>query len=206
MAVESLELTQLPKREMLRYMGYRGQNYTPELDEIVEKASARCLELARPKASWLVFDVTGISHDEDASVVHLNGTTLTLPGRSIARFLDGAHSAVLMAATVGMNLERELRLAFATDPVFGVALDAAATAAIEETADTLSERIRLWAAEQGLRSSGRFSPGYGDLPLDIQPQLLSVLDAQRRLGITLSASLLMTPTKSITAVTGLFRE
>ena len=47
---------------------------------------------------------------------------------------------------------------------------------------------------------------YGDMPLSAQPVLLATLDAQRKLGITLSKSLLMTPTKSVTAVVGLFGE
>ncbi|HQE70821.1 MAG TPA: hypothetical protein PK071_06860, partial [Atopobiaceae bacterium] len=50
-----------------------------------------------------------------------------------------------------------------------------------------------------------FSPGYGDLPLAVQPVLLSSVDAQRRLGISLTDTLLMVPTKSITAVTGIFK-
>jgi cobalamin-dependent methionine synthase I len=49
----------------------------------------------------------------------------------------------------------------------------------------------------------RFSPGYGDLPLEIQKPLLSFLDAEKTVGITLSSSLLMTPTKSITAIAGI---
>ena len=187
-------------------MGYRGQEYAPELDAVVDRACARCLELARPRASWLAFALeegrAGL--DGEVPVARLLGTTLELSGHSIARFLDGASQAAVMAVTVGMPLERELRLAAATDPVFSVALDAAATAAVEEAADATSERIAQWAAEQGLRASGRFSPGYGDLPLAVQPQLLATLDAQRRLGIALSASLLMVPTKSVTAIVALF--
>ena len=202
--VENLEVKELPRAEVLRYMGYRGQEYAPELDAVIERACARCLELARPRASWLAFDLADeVSADEDAPVARLVGTALELPGHSMERFLAGATKVALLAVTVGMPLERELRLAAATDPVFGVALDAAATAAVEEAADAASERISAWASEQGLRASGRFSPGYGDLPLEVQPQLLSTLDAQRRLGITLSSSLLMTPTKSVTAVIAL---
>ena len=186
-------------------MGYRGQEYSPELAAVVERAMERCLELARPRASWLAFELEG-EIDESAPVVRLVGTALELPGHSIARFLDGASQAAVLAVTVGMSLERELRMTSVADPVFGVALDAAATTAVEEAADALSARIRDWAAEQGFRAGGRFSPGYGDLPLEVQPQLLATLDAQRRLGITLSASLLMTPTKSVTAVMGLYPQ
>ena len=49
----------------------------------------------------------------------------------------------------------------------------------------------------------RFSPGYGDLPLDVQGALLALTDAPRRLGITLNESNLMNPVKSVTAVIGL---
>ena len=188
-------------------MGYRGQEFTPELAAVVERAMERCLELARPRASWLAFGIADRAEGEGGEpVVRLTGTALELPGHSIARFLDGAVSAAVLAVTVGMPLERELRAASLTDPVFGIALDAAATAAVEEAADATSERIKAWAAGQGLRAGGRFSPGYGDLPLEVQPQLLATLDAQRRLGITLSASLLMTPTKSVTAVMGLYPQ
>lgn len=208
--VESFELTELPRGEVLRYMGYRGQEYAPELDGVIDRACARCLELAHAKASWLAFELaSGLASDaasDAAPVTRLKGTALELPGRSIARYLEGATHAAVLAVTVGMPLERELRLAAATDPVFAVALDAAATAAVEEAADALSECIAEWAASQGLFAKGRFSPGYGDLPLEIQPKLLSALDAQRRLGITLSASLLMVPTKSVTAVTALFPQ
>ena len=54
-----------------------------------------------------------------------------------------------------------------------------------------------------LHRTDRFSPGYGDLPLDLQPALCAALDAQRRLGLTVTDSLLLNPVKSVTAVIGL---
>jgi hypothetical protein len=55
----------------------------------------------------------------------------------------------------------------------------------------------------GLTITRRFSPGYGDLPLDIQPALLAVLDAERRIGLTCTQSLILLPRKSVTALIGL---
>ena len=66
--------------------------------------------------------------------------------------------------------------------------------------DDLNVRTILYSSDQGN------APGYGDLPLSCQPTLLSVLDATRRLGITLTPSLLMVPTKSVTAVLGYFPQ
>ena len=48
----------------------------------------------------------------------------------------------------------------------------------------------------------RFSPGYGDLPLDIQGELLSALSAENLLGITLTEKKMMIPAKSVTAIIG----
>ena len=56
---------------------------------------------------------------------------------------------------------------------------------------------------RGLVPTRRYSPGYGDLPLSVQPALLDALDAGRRLGVTLTESLLMVPMKSVTAVVGI---
>ena len=59
-------------------------------------------------------------------------------------------------------------------------------------------------ASAGSRLGPRFSPGYGDFALDAQASILASLDAERQLGIYLTDESLMIPTKSITAVAGIF--
>ena len=87
-----------------------------------------------------------------------------------------------------------------------VILDAAGSALVEQAADAAEASVVAAASERGLFCGTRFSPGYGDLPLETQTTLLAALDAQRSLGITLSPDLLMAPTKSVTAVIGLFGD
>ncbi len=206
MAVESYSLPTLPRRAVLRSMGYRGQEIAPETDAHIDECLARVLELAHPRSSWAVFDVAGRSvRDDGTSEIHLVGTALTLAGSSIAKHMDGAVACAVMAVTVGMDVERELRRLSATDSVASVIFDAAATVAVEEAAAACQKSIIAAAAAHGLYANARFSPGYGDLPLAVQPVLLSSVDAQRRLGISLTDTLLMVPTKSITAVTGIFK-
>ena len=48
----------------------------------------------------------------------------------------------------------------------------------------------------------RFSPGYGDLSLEVQKEIFSLLDCPRKIGVSLGDSLLMTPSKSVTAIIG----
>lgn len=205
MPVESYSLSSLPRRAVLRTLGYRGQEIAPGIDARIDGCAARALELAHPRSSWAVFDVVGRSaRDDGASEIHLAGTALTLTGSSIARHLDGAVSCAVMAVTVGMDVERELKRLSATDSVASVIFDAAASVAAEEAAAACQKSISADAAARGLYTNARFSPGYGDLPLAVQPVLLASVDAQRRLGIALTDTLLMVPTKSITALMGIF--
>lgn len=179
----------MARSDVLRYLGYSGQALTPELEERVDAAIARCAEVARPAQVTQAFPADALP--------------LELPGTSIAEHLRDAVEVVLFAVTLGHGVDQELRRLAVADPVGQVIFDAAATDAIEREADRVEAQIRASAAQKGLFCSWRFSPGYGDLPLDVQPAFLQVLNASRRLGITLTPSNLMVPTKSVTAIVGM---
>lgn len=178
--------------EVLRYLGHGGQVLSAELRERLDAMVARCAEVARPALVRRSFAVGDLP--------------LSLPGNDIARHLATATEVVLFAATLGHGVDRELRRLAVANPLGEVLFDAAATAAIERVADEQEARVRAEAAERGLFCSWRFSPGYGDLPLDVQSSFLAVLDATRRLGITLTPSSLMVPSKSVTALIGIHPE
>ena len=79
----------------------------------------------------------------------------------------------------------------------------AADALASASAEAWCARVNALLPADGLYLRPRFSPGYGDLPLDFQRTLLGVLDSQRKAGISLSESLLMVPQKSVSAIVGL---
>ena len=85
-----------------------------------------------------------------------------------------------------------------------VIFDACGSAWVESGCDAAEAEIA--ARFKGRYLTDRFSPGYGDLPLSLQPAVLAALDAEKRLGIHLSDSFLMTPSKSVTAVIGVSDE
>ncbi|MBR3224920.1 MAG: hypothetical protein IKF78_06330 [Atopobiaceae bacterium] len=175
-------------RELLRYLGHGGQDVTPELKRRMDAMCELCDEVARPACVVQAFDARQLPLD--------------LPGNDIAEHLRDACEVVLFAVTLGHGVDRELRKLAATDSLGQVVFDAAATAAIEREASRVEAKVRLDAARRGLYCSWRFSPGYGDLPLSVQPAILRTLNATRRLGITLTPSYLMIPTKSVTAIVG----
>ena len=181
--------------EVLRYLGRGTQQVSSDIEGRLETQMGRARELARPRASIKCFPIA--SRDAEKSTISLEGCALDLAG---------ARAAALMAVTIGMAVERELRRLALLNSLDQALFDAAATTLVECAAADAEALVRSRAREQGRFANARFSPGYGDLPLACQPTLLDALDARRRLGITLSPSLLMTPTKSVTAVIGIFDE
>ena len=84
--------------------------------------------------------------------------------------------------------------------------NAACTALIESVSDACEGLIRDYARGHGLVTGYRYSPGYGDFPLTQQPEVLGLISADTRLGITLTDSMLMLPKKSVSALVGLYPE
>ena len=182
------------KRQVLLYLGDRGGATPPEVAEEVERCWDEVSAAARPKWMWRSFPL------EDG--VGLKGTTLTLEGNEIRAHLRDCTRAVLMAATLGPEVDRLLMRTQVTDMAHALILDACASTAIESLCDDAQEQLRARFARDGEHLTDRFSPGYGDLPMGQQGELCLVLDTQRGIGLTVSERALLLPRKSVTAILG----
>ena len=110
------------------------------------------------------------------------------------KHLAGCRRCAVFCATAGAGFDRKIQ-AQRLRPSLQTIWDAAGTAAIEAFCDALCDTLGP--------GPSRFSPGYGDLPLHCQRELLELLGAAS-IGVGLTESLLMTPTKSVSAIRGLF--
>lgn len=180
--------------EVLRYLG-AGQGQVPEeLLETVRRCGAEIQTAARPKAIWRVFSL---------EKTRLADTNVTLTGQDIRRHLADCHQCVLMAATLGADVERLLMQVQVSDMARALILDSCASAAVENLCDNLEADLRTQVEAEGLFLTDRFSPGYGDLPLSFQRDFCALLNTQRQIGLTVSESSLLIPRKSVTAVLGI---
>lgn len=184
----------------LRYMGQRDGALGADLEERFGECARRCEHSASVRGIARCFP---LELDAETGCIALEGATLQLPGDHIARHLDGCTHAVLMAVTLGMGNERLLAQAQATSPLDALLIDACSSSLAEEAAARLARIVDDQARASGFSPTRRFSPGYGDLALSIQPALLSTLQADRLLGMHANESFLMTPVKSVTAIIGL---
>ena len=202
--LKSYQIDALDRKEVLRYLGYRGQEVTPELDARLDAAIASCLSIGRARASIAVYRVAGQEELPDGTPqIALEDTALTLVGKSMQRHMAGARKVGVLAVTIGMGVERELKRLSLTDHLGQVLFDAAATTMVERAADAAEATLVGMAAREGLYTNFRFSPGYGDMPLAQMREICEVLGAQRAIGLTVSAGGVMIPRKSVTAILGI---
>lgn len=124
---------------------------------------------------------------------------LDLKGTAIRKHLSGCHEMVIMGVTLGAAVDRLIRSSQIRDMASAVILDCGASVLVEQICDQFEDRIRQ--ETEGFLT-GRYSPGYGDLPIETQGELLRVIDGPRKIGLTVNRSHIMIPRKSVTAILG----
>jgi len=117
-----------------------------------------------------------------------------LEGPGLPRELE---RVAVCVCTIGPALERRAREMMGSGRLFyGFMLDTVGSAAAEAAAGYMDERISEAAAAEGLRTSCRASPGYGDWDVGGQRGIFDLLPAGR-IGVTLTEGLMMRPLKSV---------
>ncbi len=181
--------------EALRYLG-GGEGVPSALRAQAQQVADRLTAAVQPRYTYRVFPLV---HGEEG--IALEGAGLLLPGRSAKKMLAQCDRAVLLGCTLGAGFDAVLRAEQVRDMAAAVLLDACGSAWVEAGCDAAEQEIR--ARFPGLYLTDRFSPGYGDLPLDLQRALCAALDSIRRLGVHVGESLLLNPVKTVTAIIGL---
>ena len=187
-------LNSVNRNEVLKYLGYKGGATDEKTINDIQRISEDVIKTAQPAVTYMVFDI------EDNFC--FSGTNFIPGGNDIKKMLEGCKKAVLMAATLGMEIEKKLRAIQITDMYSALIFDCCASSAIENVCDNFQNELEEKVNKQGLFLTDRFSPGYGDMPLECQKTLCTVLDTQKKAGIALSRSGLMIPVKSVTAIMG----
>lgn len=116
--------------------------------------------------------------------------------------IAGAEKVILFCASVGLGVDRLVNGYSRISPTKALLFQALGTERVESLCDEFCKEIGTEFAP--LCTGGRFSPGYGNLPLQMQTTVFALLNCEKYIGVTLNDSLLMTPTKSVTAFIPLF--
>ena len=183
----------MDRAEILRYMRTNSQLTDENVLALADRAAQLVENEATPKTLYRVFDCA------------VSGDTVSLGGfefksSHLADNLRGCERAVVFGATLGIQCDRLISAASATDVALAMALQAAAACKIEEVCDSLERQI---ISEHGVKLRPRYSPGYFDLDISEQKKVFALLGLTKRIGITLTDTFEMLPTKSVTAIIGI---
>lgn len=184
------------RKEILRYLGYRGQEADEQVKALIESCVDQLSAAADPRSAYREFPLKLLPDHM------IDGGCFQAKSRNLAKNLKDCTSVVVFAATLGLGVDHLLQKYSRLEMSRAVVMQAGAAAMIEDYCNQICTGLRKEYEERGLYLRPRFSPGYGDFPLNCQPALLEGIQAGKRLGIRLTDSFLMMPSKSVTAVMG----
>ncbi len=195
MPVYNTVLLDIDAKETRRYAGLqKAQDFD---EKLIEEACLEARLLAVPRGIWQMYD-----YDAAAQTV-LADPPFTMEGKLIAKHLAKAEKVIVLSASIGDAIEEHVTKYFSDGRyAYSVILDAAATAAVEQVADAMEKAIEPKIAKEGYTMRWRFSPGYGDWPLEQQPEMVRLAESEK-IGVRLSDASMLVPRKSITAIIGL---
>lgn len=187
------------RKEALKYLGFNGAAPDGAVTAMLEEAENALLKAVTPKTVSRRFNCE-VTEDGVAFGGYV------FKSKKLSKHLEGCKELFLISATLGVEADNLIRRLSVTDISKAAVMQAASAALIESVLDELSKSLENELEGQGLFLKPRFSPGYGDFDIKYQKEVFALLDCQKRIGLSLSDSFMMSPTKSVTAVIGITKD
>ncbi|MCR5595727.1 MAG: Vitamin B12 dependent methionine synthase activation subunit [Lachnospiraceae bacterium] len=195
------------KNEVMRYGGMMTSRSLVSPDESDEakaeviKLIDECMAEAMPVLTYKVcYRRVRVDWEDNVPVLPFDH----FGSLNLANNLKGCNEAVMFGATIGVGIDRLITKYNHLSPSKALIMQALGAERVEALCDLFNDEIKEEAAGSGLSCKPRFSPGYGDLPLAVQKEFVAILDCAHLIGINLNESMLMSPSKSVTAIIGLY--
>ena len=184
-------------KEAVRYLGYGNHAVDIHTLDLVEDSFRELDQVGRMKIVYRIFDV---SMEKDG---HLTIGKLKIESKNLSRNLKGCDRAIVLGATLGTGVDMLIRKYSLTDMARVVVLQACGAAMLEEELDRWQEQMADQFMKENLYLRPRFSPGYGDFSIEHQTMIGRMIEASKKIGLTVTDSLMLSPSKSVTAVIGI---
>ena len=179
--------------EVAVYLGYYSAKTDENTKDLIKICTEEFLKAADFRACFAEVEVN------EHGGINLAGKKIIC--NSLKRNLAGCEKAYVFAATTGIESHRLIERNSVISPLKGMVTDCVGSAAIE----AFCNKINLSFDNcECLRP--RFSPGYGDMPLECQRDIIEFLQTKKNIGMSLTDSLMMVPVKSVTAIIGIGKE
>lgn len=189
--VKRMEAPPFREREALRYAGCAEAR-----EEILEELGEALAEVRDRLDYRVCYCELPLTVRDDRCEMG----ELAVASAHLAKALSGCERVLLFGATIGVEIDRLIAKYGRLAPAKGLLLQAVGAERIEALCDAFCKE---YEKENDVSLGARFSAGYGDCPLETQRDIVRVLDCQKRIGLFLNESLLLSPSKSVTAFVGI---
>lgn len=184
-------------KEAVRYLGY-GRNAVDEKAlQLIKDSFQELEECVSAKFTYRIFELSF----SDAGELTIGN--MKIKSQNLSKNLQGCQRTILFCATLGTSVDALMRRYSLTDMARTVVLQACAATMLEEYCDRVQGQISEEFATSGQYLRPRFSPGYGDFSVLHQEEILHMLEATKQIGLSMTDSSMLVPTKSVTAVIGI---
>lgn len=184
-------------KETIRYLGYGNSAVDQKTLHIIQDCFEELEGISETKCVYRILELSFLQEDE------LSICNLHIKSKNLYKNLYGCETVVLFGTTIGSEVDRMLRVYELTDMAKAVVMQACAATYLEEYCDKMQKKIAQQLAPENLYLRPRFSPGYGDFSILHQREILDMLDASKKIGLTMTDGYMLAPTKSVTAVIGI---
>ena len=186
-------------KEAVRYLGYKNHAVDERTLELIQSCFKELEQVSSVKYIYRIFEISQINTNE------LIIGNCKIQSKNLCKNLQGCHRAIFLCATLGTGVDRLIKKYSVTNIAKASVHQACATVILEEYCDEIQKEISEKIDKmENLRP--RFSPGYGDFSIMYQKELLKIMDASKKIGLSMTEGYMLTPTKSITAVLGISFE
>ncbi len=190
-------LLEYDQKESARYLGYKhGAGLSPAICELMDEAYTELLKVVNPKYIYKEYDFT---RTENGIVID----GIEFKSEKLLKCLQSSKTVIMFAATLGQGADSLVRKLSVTDSAMTAIVHSVGASMVENLCDKACEELKIQIKGQ---HRPRFSPGYGGLDLSSQVDFFKLLPVNKQLGVELSDSFMMTPTKTVTAFIGVIKD
>ncbi|WP_294578131.1 vitamin B12 dependent methionine synthase [uncultured Thomasclavelia sp.] len=177
------------KENALKYLGYQNQ----KIDNQTEQLLNECLQEITQFSPKIMYQIFTLSH-QPLTIKELD---LTIDYPDLIDLFDSCNQVVVIACTLGLELDKKLKYYSIIDLTKMTILDAVASSYLEAKCDEFEAKQNF-----GLHTF-RFCPGYGNVPIELNRPLAKALQCDKHIGLTVLPDCLLLPQKSMIGLIGI---
>ena len=190
----------IPTKQIYARLGARVTNEISENERNkINNAIEEAIKRVNLSASYVIIPI-----ESNTGEIISFGNNFIINSKKLAEYLNNSKSAYLVGVTAGRDIVafRDDNLKDEKDMFTAVIADAVGSETAEGAIDYVHELLTKQNVRLGqIVKSVRFSPGYGDLSLVYQKDVVRLL-ALDKLCVTLSETNILYPEKTVTAFIG----